>query len=102
MTLKSMLVCTPTKVRATRRDSLIAAGVMLGATLLFASIGVAARREGWAIAAEVFLNFGFLGALTLSMPFWLMKGQPWRAQVVVVSTTFALLVAIGYLAAVNS
>jgi hypothetical protein len=29
------------------------------------------------------------------MPFWLMKGQPWKAQVVIIGGTFALLVLIG-------
>jgi hypothetical protein len=34
----------------------------------------------------------------ISMPFWMLKGQPWKAQVVIVGGTLALLVAIAYLA----
>jgi uncharacterized oligopeptide transporter (OPT) family protein len=32
------------------------------------------------------------------MPFWLLKGQPWKAQVVLVGGTVGLLVVITYIA----
>ncbi len=32
------------------------------------------------------------------MPFWLMKGQPWKAQAVVIGTTLVLLAVIAWLA----
>jgi uncharacterized oligopeptide transporter (OPT) family protein len=35
------------------------------------------------------------------MPFWLMKGQPWKAQVAIVGGTTAFLIVIGYVAAVT-
>jgi hypothetical protein len=97
MTLKSMLVCQRTNSRFTTRDSLIGAGVMIGGAAIFSMLGLAARRDGMRVIGEILINVGFLGSLTLSMPFWLMKGQPWKAQVVIVGTTLALLVAIGYL-----
>jgi hypothetical protein len=97
--LKPIAVCESKQVRYTTRDSLIGAGVMIGATLFLTMLGIAARRGGWPATGEALLNLSFLGSLTLSMPFWLMKGQPWKAQVVIVGGTFTLLIAIGYLAA---
>lgn len=98
MILKYIMVCERTRLRFTTRDSLIGAGVMIGAALMFTMVGIAARRDGWPVTGEILTNLGFLGSLTLSMPFWLMKGQPWKAQVVIVGVTLVLLVAIGYLA----
>jgi hypothetical protein len=40
----------------------------------------------------------FPASMTLSMPFWLLKGQPWKAQAVLIGGTVGLLVAISYLA----
>ena len=50
------------------------------------------------MTGEILTNLSFPGSLTLSMPFWVMKGQPWKAQVVIVGVTLALLIAIGYVA----
>jgi hypothetical protein len=96
--LKSLLACERKQMRATTRDGLVAAGVMIGATLLFTLSGIAARRAGWSTTGDVLLNLAFPGSLTLSMPFWLMKGQPWKAQLVIVGGTLTVLVVIGYLA----
>jgi hypothetical protein len=71
---------------------------MIAATLLLTMMGIAVKRGGWATAGEVLTNVSFLGALMLSMPFWLTKGQPWKAQMVIVGGTLVMLVAIGYLA----
>lgn len=92
--LKSLMVCERKQVRYTPRDSLIGAGVMLGATFILTMAGLAARRNGWTTTGEVLVSVGFLVSLTLSMPFWLLKGQPWKAQAVVVGGTIAFLVAI--------
>jgi len=35
--------------------------------------------------------------MTLSTPFWIMKGQPWKAQAVIVGGTTGLLLVIGYI-----
>jgi len=101
MMLKSLMVCERKGMRFTTRDSLIGAGVMIGATLLFTMVGIAARRNGWSVTGEVLTNLSFLGSLTLSMPFWLMKDQPWKAQVVIVGGTLTLIAGIGYLASVT-
>ena len=91
MTLKSMLVCQPSKVRLTTRDGLLGAGVMLGGLALGSVLGVVARRAGWPMTGDALLSTAFLGSLTLSMPFWLTKGQPWKAQAVILGTTLAIL-----------
>lgn len=101
MVLKSLMVCDRRQVRSTTRDSLVGAGVMIGATLFLTMMGITARRSGWPATGEVLTNLSFLGSLTLSMPFWLMKGQPWKAQVVIVGGTLSLLAAIGYVASVT-
>jgi hypothetical protein len=98
MIAKSLTICERNQTRYTKRDALIGAGVMLGATLAFTIAGVAIRRAGWPATGEVIVSLSFPGSLTLSMPFWVMKGQPWKAQLVMVGGTLALLVAIGCVA----
>jgi len=100
MTLRSVLACDRREYRFTTRDSLIGAGVMIVGALVFTLLGVTARRAGWLVTGEVLTSVGFFGSLMLSMPFWLMKGQPWKAQVTIVGGTIAGLVAIGYLATI--
>jgi len=95
--LKSLVVCERAQARYTKRDGLIGAGVMLGMTVVFTVAGLAARRAGWSATGEILISLSFPGSLTLSMPFWLMKGQPWKAQVVMVGGTLVLLAGIGYL-----
>ena len=99
MTLKTM-VCSGTGTRYTRRDGLIGAGVMIASAIVFAGLGIALRQAGWTQTGEAFLNLGYLGSMTISMPFWLMKGQPWKAQVVIVGVTLTMLIAIGFLSQV--
>ena len=97
MTLKYLTACERNQTRYTKRDGLIGAGVMLAATSILAVAGIAARRAGWSVTGEIFLSLAFPGSLTISVPFWLMKGQPWKAQVVIVGGTLGFLIAIGYL-----
>jgi hypothetical protein len=98
MFLKSLVACGRPDSRYTRRDSLAGSGVMLAATLLFAVLGIAVKRGGAQVTGDILLNIAFPGALMLSMPFWLMKNQSWKAQVVIIGTTLTLLVLITYLA----
>src|SRR5579871_1144212 len=76
MLLKA-LSCGRTTGGVTPRDGLIGAAVMLAITILFKTIGLK--------------PLSFPIAFTASMPFWLMKGQPWKAQLVIVGGTIALL-----------
>ncbi|MGH9867026.1 MAG: hypothetical protein ACREAA_02530 [Candidatus Polarisedimenticolia bacterium] len=98
MILKSLMACERKQANYTRRDSMIGAGVMIGATLVFSVLAIAARRGGLTMTGDVMLSLAFPGSLTLSMPFWVMKGQPWKAQVVIVGGTLLFLIVIGCLA----
>ena len=91
--------CRSTKLRYTKRDGMIGAGVMLAGTLLSVVLGTVARQNGMPIVGEMLLTNGFLASTMLSTPFWLLKGQPWRAQVVLIGGTIAMLTLITYLAA---
>ena len=89
-------VCRNSRVRYTTRDGLIGAGVMLLATFVSVALGVAARHRGWAATGEMLTSLAFPVSLTLSMPFWVLKGQPWKAQAVLVGGTMGLLFVIAY------
>ena len=100
MTVRTML-CAKSTVRYTTRDSLIGAAVMLATTAVMVLFGAALTRAGRTDAAETVTSLSFMVAFTVSMPFWLMKGQPWKAQAVVVGLTCAFLVAIGYIGSIT-
>ena len=78
--LLRMLSCGRTTGGVTPLDGLYGAAVMLAVTVLFKTLGLK--------------ELSFPVAFTVSMPFWLMKGQPWKAQVAIVGGTLALLLAI--------
>jgi len=96
--LRSMVSCGQTELRMTKRDSLIGAGVMIGATVVFSALGIALRRNGWPVTGEILKSLAFPGSLMLSMPFTFLKGQPWKAQTAIVAGTLVLLAAAGYIA----
>ena len=100
ISVKTITICDRPSLRYTTRDGLIGAGVMLISTLLLVLLGSAAKAGGPPPAGEMLINLAFPASLVLSMPFWLMKGQPWKAQVVIVAGTLAMLVAIGAIASV--
>ena len=60
--------------------------------------GVWLKARGQTALGEAVVTNGFFVPLVLSMPFWLLKGQPWRAQAVLVGGTIAILLGISYLA----
>jgi hypothetical protein len=91
--------CTSSKFRYTTRDALIGAAVMLLVSVGCSIGGVIARRNDMPVLGMFLMSIGFPAAMTLSMPFTFMKGQPWRAQVVIVGGTQAILSVITYLAA---
>jgi hypothetical protein len=98
MISKSLTICDRRQARYTTRDGFVGAGVMLGATILVTVLGVFAKRAGWTTTGEILVSLSFPVSLTISMPFWVMKGQPWKAQVVMVGGTLVFLIAIGYVA----
>ncbi len=100
MTMRAM-ICRSNNSRYTTRDSLIGAAFMIVLTAIFAFTGNALTRGGWNVTGEMLKSLSFSIPFSLSMPFWMMKGQPWKAQLVIVGGTVAFLIVIGYLAAVT-
>jgi hypothetical protein len=98
MNPKSLTICERNQARYTKRDALIGAGVMIAATTVLSVVGIAVRRAGWPATGEVIVSLAFSGSMTLSLPFWLMKGQPRKAQAVIVGGTLVFLILIGYVA----
>lgn len=98
MTVRAM-ICRTNNSRYTTKDSLIGAAMMIVLTLIFVLTGNAMTRGGWTVTGEMLKTLSFSVPFSLSMPFWLMKGQPWKAQAVIVGGTVAFLIVIGYVAA---
>jgi hypothetical protein len=96
--VKSVSICARNQTRYTRRDGAIGAAIMLLGTLAFVLLATALIRGGFRPAGEMVLNSGYLIAMALSMPFWLMKDQPRKAQVVIVGSTIAMLLLINAVA----
>jgi hypothetical protein len=99
---KSVLACSQRKVNFTKRDSLIGAGVLIATSIVFLLLSAVARRQGWSMTSEILLSFAFPGSMVLSWPFTFLKGQPWKAQAVIVGGLLAVLAAIAYLASLIS
>jgi hypothetical protein len=85
--------CSTRTARYTTRDSLISAGVLLGATIVMAVAGAAARRRGHDDLGMFLLSVAFPASVILSMPFALLKGQSRRSQVFFVLVPLAILAA---------
>lgn len=100
MTVRAM-ICRTSNARYTTRDSLIGAAIMIVLAAIFALTGNTVAGGGWTVTGEMLKTLSFSVPFSLSMPFWLMKGQPWKAQVAIVGGTTAFLIVIGYIAAVT-
>jgi len=87
-------VCVDSKLRYSPRDAAIGGFVILGASALFAGLGFLARRGGLSVTSEFLHVAGLPAALTLSMPFWILKGQSRRVQLAVVGATLAVAVVV--------
>jgi len=94
MSLKSLMPCDREARAVTPRDALTGAAVMLVGALVFKALA-RASTTAFPAASHVLADLAFLGPFTISMPFWLMKGQPWKAQTVIVGGTLAILFLIG-------
>ncbi len=87
---------TPAAAMVATRDAMIGAAIMLSTTAALTLLGIAARANGRTIIGAFLVNFGFLASMMLSMPFWLLKGQPWKFQACLIGVTLAMLALIGY------
>ena len=92
-------LCRGSKLRMTTKDGVISALVLLGTSIVLAGLGIWLNRAGFHLAGEVMKGMAFPVSVLVSMPFGVMKGQPWRAQAVVLGVTLPILVAISVLAA---
>ncbi|HEX2465859.1 MAG TPA: hypothetical protein VHR17_14650 [Thermoanaerobaculia bacterium] len=97
--LKSMMACERGNFRASIRDGLIGAGVMIVGSLILSGLLFASARAGWTMTREILKGLSFTAPFVISMPFWLMRGQPWKAQTAIVVGTLVVLVTLSYLAA---
>jgi hypothetical protein len=91
-------VCRESRVRYTTRDALIGSGVMLLLVAVLVALGIAARRNGLPVTGEMLKAVATPASLLLSMPLWLLKGQPWKAQATILGAALSLLVAASYVA----
>jgi len=94
MSLKSLMVCERPPTAVTPRDALVGAAVMLAGSIVF-KVLARASTDVFPAASHTLTDLAFLAPFTLSMPFWLMKGQPWKAQTAIVGGTLAILLLIG-------
>ena len=83
--------CVGTAPRYTNRDALIGAGVMILGTALLAGAGMLFPRDEYPVLGDVLRSLAFPLSLTLSMPFWLLKGQPKKAVIFTTVVTSGLL-----------
>jgi len=95
MTSKT-LVCDTRPAGVTIRDALIGAGVMLGVTAVLKVAGFVAAQEGLLHLRDELRALVFPVSFTASMPFWLMKGAPWKIQLAIVAGTLAFLVLLNW------
>jgi len=97
MFAKTRFLCGDSRLRMTAVDGLVSAGVLLAATLVLAFGGIWLRRSGYTTIGEMSKSLAFPVSVLISLPFGVMKGQPWRAQAAILLVTLSLLVAIGFL-----
>jgi hypothetical protein len=91
-------LCGTRTYQMTTRDGLIGATVMLLGTAMLVALGILATRSGHLALGEGLKSLSFSVALTLSMPVTFLKGQPWKAQLVICGATLLLLVVATYVA----
>lgn len=87
--------CATPTYKMTTRDGLISAAVILLTTLVMVSAGTIAKRNGYSDLSEVLLSMAFPVSMLVMLPFSYMKGQPWRAQALLLGISGAILTAIG-------
>jgi hypothetical protein len=85
-------MCVDRKARYSPRDAAIGGFVIILASALFAGLEFLARRAGLAVTSAFLHIAAVPAALTLSMPFWVLKGQSRRVQFAVVAVTLAVAV----------
>jgi len=98
MIAKTGIRCADTRLRMTTRDGIMSGVVLLATSLALSALGIWSNRSGYHEAGEMLKGLAFPASVLVSMPFGVMKEQPWRAQVFVLGITLALLVGIAWVA----
>jgi len=96
--MNAKALCGTSRMRMTTRDGAISAIVLLSSTVLLLGAGIWLNRSGYHETGEVVKSLATPLSLLISMPFGLLKGQPWRAQTLVIGGTIFCLIAIAVLA----
>jgi hypothetical protein len=76
MVQQGKAICSTNTVRYTKRDALISAGVLIGMSAVLTTVGILLDRQNFPGAADIVKSLAFPVALTVSMPFAILKGQP--------------------------
>ena len=69
-------ICATNSVRYTKRDALISAGVMILASIILVGVGTWLNWQSYKELGEIVMGLAFPVAVTVSMPFAILKGQP--------------------------
>jgi hypothetical protein len=97
--LKAYCARVEQPTRFTTRDSLIGAAIVIGVAIVCLVVGERATLAGYPSVEEFTSVMGVSAGLLISMPFWLLKNQPWRAQTVVVGVPLVILTGIAAVSA---
>ena len=88
------VLCGSSRMRMRARDGVISAIVLLAATVVLLAAGIWLNRSGYHATGKAVRDLATPLSLLISMPFGLLKGQPWRAQAFVIGVTVFCLIAI--------
>ena len=69
---------------------------LIGVTLVMMSVGMWLKKSGHADLGEAVVSMAFPMSMVWSLPFY-MKGQPWRAQALLIAVPSAILIGLGWL-----
>jgi hypothetical protein len=84
------------KVRYTTGDLVLSAVVLMVGTAVLAVLGVTIGLIGHAMWGDILQRLAFPIAMVVSLPFGILKGQPRRAQAVVLGVTSAVIIGVRY------
>jgi hypothetical protein len=84
-------ICATGPVRYTKRDALISAGVLMGATIAMLAAGNLVGRQGYPELGDALKALAFPLSFAVSMPFAILKGQPRAVQTVTLGFTVSIL-----------
>ena len=90
-------VCADAHWRMGKGETRASLAIMLAASFLVLGAGVIANKSGHRPVGTVLVSLAYPVGMALSLPFGLLRDQPWRAQSVVIGITLGILVGSGWL-----